>query len=77
MSRSKLFQQNIKNCLTSDSGFFLVSAHMSCCAFKKRKENPEPAPNSEPVEQQVNITPQVEESKSITVTHRQVRQLAI
>ncbi len=28
MSRSKLFQQNIKNRLTSDSGLFLVSAHM-------------------------------------------------
>ncbi len=29
MSRSKLFQQNIKNRLTSDSGFFLVSAHIT------------------------------------------------
>jgi hypothetical protein len=28
MSRSKLFRQNIKNRLTSDSGFFLVSAHI-------------------------------------------------
>jgi hypothetical protein len=37
---------------------------MGCCGSKSCKENPELAPN--PVEQQVNISSQMEESKSRT-----------